>query len=454
MSYNFLINAIKNRVITELKSILAEHPHYKDLEVLNKFPYEERIQQGIIIRNVSAGRVPLSADNFQGTVISYTTYAKHNGSKSLSVEWVREDTNNLANWINREDFSSQFQNLPQENVTISLNEQFVESKTDLDPASSVNSVVVYVNNQRVMPLLVDGKNSQIILTETPPTNSIVQVSYWSRNLAAPGVYQLEITGGDPLIHKYEFKLDALLDKENTLLESAAGYETTLQTQNYPIFPGSLKVRENDNLLNENEDYVVDNETGIITFLQNPPILSGSKITASYRVRGITTGPFEIPTYNVGINTALPGIVIAFGRGVSIGDKQFVIINKKREVTALEYSGKWDMGISLEIYAKDSHMIEEISDIATTGLLFYRKEQLDAEGIALVDVSFGGESETILDEGTHDLYYTGSVDYTFLTEWILHKPLLLAVEDFKVTQSAVESPDPLVPGFSKNYERIV
>jgi hypothetical protein len=199
------------------------------------------------------------------------------------------------------------------------------------------------------------------------------------------------------------------------------------------------------------DYVVDYTTGIITFLTPP--LKNSKIEAFYRVRGVSTGPFEIPTYNHANNTALPGVVIAFGRGVAVGDKHFIVISKERETIAQEYSGKWEMGVSLEIYAKDSHKIEEISDITTSHLLFFRKEQLDEEGIYLVDVNFGGEAEEVYDEQTNDLYYTGSVEYSFMTEWILHRPLLQTIEGFLITSEIFDEDSFIIPGRNTNFERI-
>lgn len=454
MSYNYLVNATKNRIITELRDVFAKHPHYKDLEIVNKFPYEERLQEGIVVRNSSAARVPLSADNFQGTVKSYVTVAKHLHSPSLSVQWVREDRSHLAQKVIREDYSHLFSNLPQHNRTITLTNQMVRSSLDLTPTNDKRAIEIYINGQKVLPSLVDGERREIILSEPPPTNSTVEVSYWSRNLAPPGVYQLEITGGDPQTYHFEFTLDALLEKEEVVFESASGNETTAILKNKPVYKGSLKLRENGNLLNENEDYVIDYENGIVTFLQTPAVLTGSKIEAKYRVKGLSTGPFQINGPNQAVNTALPGVVIAFGKGVSIGDKHFIIVNKERDIVAQEYSGKWDMNISLEIYAKDSHKIEEVIDITTSSLLFTKKEQLDEEGVALVDVSFGGESEQLFDEATGDLYYMGSVDYQFLTEWILHKPLLKAIEGFDVEIDEV--PPQVIDEFiiiDKSFDRI-
>jgi hypothetical protein len=456
MAYNFLVHAIKNRIITELREFFSSHPHFNKLEVVNKFPYEERIQQGIIVRNTSAGRMPLSADNFQGNVFSYVTLANHDKSKSLSIDWVREDTNHLAEWITREDYSHQFNNFPQHNRTIILNNEMLNSRSDLDATQNIRSIEVFINNQKVIPKSVDGNKKQIILPYAPGTNSKVEVSYWSRNMALPGIYQIEIISGNEEIKEYDFLIDALLDREEVIFENSTGDETTYILNNHqPIFNGSLKIRENDNLLDEGKDYVIDYNSGIVTFLQSPTLLRGSKVVARYRVKGLTTGPFKIKSSYQALNTALPGVVIAFGNAVSVGDKHFIVINRTREITALEYSGKWEMTISLDIFAKDSFKIEEIIDITTSALLFYKKEQLDSEGIALVDVSFGGESEQIFDEATGDLYYNGSVDYQFLTEWILQKPLLRTLEGFNLEILSIEESENLIPVnlLDRNIERI-
>ena len=393
MSYNFLVNATKNRVITELREAFSKIHHLKDLQILNKFPYEERIQEGIIIRNSSASRMALSADNFQGTVSSYVTLARHSNNLSKSIEWVREDDSHLSEYVVREDFSGQFVVFPQKNTIIQINGSFLKGQKDLSFADSYKNVEVFVNNQKVIPSFVDGENGQIYLSKAPPAYSSVEVSYWTRNLVSSGVYQIEITGGDPNLKKFEFMVDPLLDQSDVLIEKVNGDETSVRLSRYPIYKGSLKLRENRTLLIKGTDYEVDESTGIITLMTN--LLQKSKLTAEYRIQGLSTGPYEIPGPNCANNKALPGIVLAFGRNVSVGDKHFVIVNPTRMITAQEFSGKWDMGISLEVYAKDSHKIEEIIDEATSNLLFFKKSELDSEGIALVDVSIGGEAKQFM-----------------------------------------------------------
>lgn len=462
--YNYLINATKHRVILELKDVFSRHPAYKNLEIYNRFPYTERIQEGVVVKNSSASRMPLSADNFQGSVYSLTTFAKHKDNKGLSLEWVKEDEAHLTSWVYKQNFSSQipFGYQGDKNITISLDEHMLKGGKNIEFADSIKDLEVYINNSRILPAHVDGKNKKIIIPPVLP-NSTIEVSYWIRNIAAPGVYQIEITKGDPVVHKWEFMVDSLLEKEDIFTEKADGTETSFQTTHRPIYRGSLRIRENENLMEElrednsnaeTADYVVDYDNGIITFIRSPyPILKNAEIKANYRIKGLTTGPFEVPNANFAHNSAIPGVVLAFGRGVSVGDKHYVVISNSRELRALEYSGKWETSVSLDVYAKDSVKIEEIVDLATAHLNTYRKEQLDSEGIYLVDVNFGGESEEVFDDATGDLYYMGSVEYSFLTEWIMHKPVLQTIEGYSINADVLVSAEPFIPDRNIQFERI-
>jgi len=462
--YNFLINATKNRVILELKDVLSRHPAYKDLEIFNRFPYIERVQEGIVVKNSSANRMPLSADNFQGTAYSLTTFGNHKYNKGLSLEWVKEDEAHLTGWMYRQDFSIQIPFGYQGNypLTISLDDNMLKGGKNLKYADSIRDVEVYVNNSKIIPNKVDGEKKEIIIPPVLP-NSTIEISYWVRNIAVPGVYQIEITNGDPILNKWEFMVDALLDKEDILVEKSEGTETSFQTTHRPIYKGSLKLHENEYLMEElrednsnaeTADYILDHDSGIITLIKSPyPILKNATLIANYRVTGLSTGPFTIPNSNYAHNAAIPGVILAFGRGISLGDKHYVVIHKDRLIAALEYSGKWETTISLDIYAKDSVKVEEIIDITTSYLNTYRKEELDAEGIYLVDVTFGGESEEVFDEGTGDLYYMGSVEYNFLTEWIMHKPVLQTIEGYFINAEVVVSTEPFVPDRNNQFERI-
>jgi len=97
--YYYLSRAIKRRFINELQDSFSRHPQFKKIVpwIQDRFAYEERPAWGIVVKNASASRIQYSADNYQGTVISYIQKADvmdddGNRYPGNSIEWVREDT--------------------------------------------------------------------------------------------------------------------------------------------------------------------------------------------------------------------------------------------------------------------------------------------------------------------------------------------------------------------------
>ncbi len=89
-----LTEAVKRRFILELKQFWSLDPNYKDTlvpHIQGKFSFRERPQQAIILKGVSANPQSLSADNFQGHVVSYCCLTRVTDAPGTSVEWVRED---------------------------------------------------------------------------------------------------------------------------------------------------------------------------------------------------------------------------------------------------------------------------------------------------------------------------------------------------------------------------
>ena len=90
---NNLSESIKKRFIYELRRFWQYDPNYGDIvrHIQGKYSFRERPQHGIILKNSSASPFQLSADNFQGTVVSYVYIQKVGNFPGLAVEWVRED---------------------------------------------------------------------------------------------------------------------------------------------------------------------------------------------------------------------------------------------------------------------------------------------------------------------------------------------------------------------------
>lgn len=96
MYYN-LVQALKRRLILELKDSFSSHPVYKKITpfIQNRFSFQERPQFGIVIKGSSANKVALSSDNYIGTIQSHVMLA-YVGQAVFPLEWVREDLKAVA----------------------------------------------------------------------------------------------------------------------------------------------------------------------------------------------------------------------------------------------------------------------------------------------------------------------------------------------------------------------
>ena len=92
--FYFLSEAVKRRLIQELRNFWASHPMYEDIvdNIQGKYSFRERPQYGIIVNTSGASHVQISPDNFMGHISSYCALAKVDNYPGLSLEWIREDT--------------------------------------------------------------------------------------------------------------------------------------------------------------------------------------------------------------------------------------------------------------------------------------------------------------------------------------------------------------------------
>ena len=98
--YNRLTEAIKKRIIYELRRFWSYDPVYADdlvPHIQGKYSFRERPCTAIILKGQSANHERLAADNFQGTVVSYVHLSKVGNNPGLALEWVREDGRAIQN---------------------------------------------------------------------------------------------------------------------------------------------------------------------------------------------------------------------------------------------------------------------------------------------------------------------------------------------------------------------
>lgn len=236
---------------------------------------------------------------------------------------------------------------------------------------------------------------------------------------APGVYFIDLTEDD------EFYVDSLLDVRHafvTMTDASTG-----QLAHAPL-QGSLRLFEMPSgfLLQEGEHYTLSVDgagepTGEIQLAQ--PLTGGRTLVADYRYPGPTTGPHKLVPYHAN-NTAIPGVVLAFGNRNKKGDRQAVVVQATRQPAALEYGGRWDLSFDVDVIARDVAAQEEIADSTVIYLWGVLRSRLSSEGIEMTDLSLGGESEEVHDENGDDYFYNSSFSMTLQTDWSIHVPLSL------------------------------
>lgn len=215
-----------------------------------------------------------------------------------------------------------------------------------------------------------------------------------------------------------FMVDPLLDVKDeavTMTDSTSG-----QLLNVPLLPGTLRLYQMPYgaLLYEGTNYTVT-AAGEITFVQ--PVPAGTYVSADYRYPHPSTGPHRFfPGF--ANHTAIPGVVMAFGRRASVGDKFSVIVQEYRSPSALEYGGRWEVSMDLDIWARDIDSQREIIDYTAIYLEGILRSHLSSEGIEINSVQVGGESESIYDDTADDYSYNGSISMSIDVDWSIHVPL--------------------------------
>lgn len=236
--------------------------------------------------------------------------------------------------------------------------------------------------------------------------------------ATAGVYYVEVTEHDPETGYGEIMIDPILDVRN---EEAVMVSTTEgNIANAPV-DRSLRLYEvpSNRRLEEGEDYTISGQTFTLT---QGIDLSTMKISADYKYEIPSLGPFQFREERA-INSAIPGVVLAFGRRVEIGDAFAVLVYRRREPSALVYGGRWSIPVEFEIVARDPDERDELNDMIAVYMMGIARSWLSSEGIEIESVSMGGGSEQDYDtEGGGDYWYSANVSVQLTTEWEIYSPL--------------------------------
>ena len=179
-------------------------------------------------------------------------------------------------------------------------------------------------------------------------------------------------------------------------------------------PGNIRLYEDTN-------YTADPATGLVTLIDELNDDDGEFVSADYRCPGETTGPWKV-FENRALREPIPGAVLAFGRRITKGDRLAVVVQRKRTIAALEYGGRWDLTLDVDVIARDPLSQREILDQTALYLWATARPRLSSQGIEVLAVNMGGETEEVYDENADDYFYNASFSMQLQTDWSIHVPL--------------------------------
>lgn len=372
---NWLTAASKRRVIDEIRKILYAHPKYREdsQNVLNKYSFKERPNRGVIVMNTSADHVRLSSNNYIGRLSSFCMLTPFRGSPGTTLEWVRE-------------------NFP-------VLEQYCPNRTVFPTPPGV-----YIVQVESLPDVASGTPGKFTVLPHLTVNNeeLLLISMFT------GVENCQGTG-----------------------LTSIGYEA--QLSHSPLYPGSLRLwLYGRRPLLVNVDYVVDDD-GLITFLKQLP--DDATVYADYRYVLDEHGPYDFNYESANVD-AIPGAILAFGDRAQDCDKMAVVITEDRVNVADIYGGKFEVHFDLTVFARDPEDREKMSDYVIIKFLELQNA-IGFEGLELLDISPGGESEEAYNAETDEYYYESSVSLTLRVDWAIHVPLPMQNFRIEMTSKAEE-----------------
>jgi len=227
-----------------------------------------------------------------------------------------------------------------------------------------------------------------------------------------GIYYITLTADK------EFEVEPLVEVQDETLTHVGGADYIAA---HPFLDGSIRIYQMPGAVQlvPGVNLTINPDTGGVSLAH--PLAKGQYLSVDYRYAGDTTGPWAIKE-NYANKGAIPGVVLAFGRRCEVGDCLAVVVHSRRQPTALEYGGKWEISLDFDIVARDPYAQQEISDMTVMFLWGVVRNQFSTEGIEITSISMGGESEEVYDENADDYYYNASISLSLQTDWAIHVPL--------------------------------
>ena len=432
--YQNMMFGVKRRILNEVEGAFFNHPQFSEkVTVTNKYPYNERLSYGVVLRNTSASQIRMSADNYMADIYSHVRLVKQKGYPGTSIEWVKEDEPAIT--ARQEDDFTSVVDPTQRLYTVRY--PVLSGPGNTIPADNAGMVTVFLICTIIRAEALIGRG--VLLPQCPHTGDTLKMVYFRRAIAEPGLYNVAFLSDDQFVISVRYEITG-----EVLASKTTGLETSVTLQRAPITANSERIYldylnkgfdDGTILLQRDVDYSIDPETGIVTFLK--PLAVGFILKVDYYTKlSEQSSAYSFEPYRE-IHNAIPGVIICMGRRAVLGDLQVVAVTQSREPQAKIFGGHWDMALSLGVISKDTKQMEEMTDQLVNWLWGVRKNQLEYEGITLTRVEPTGETEEAFIETTGDLYFESTVDIAVMSEWQKFVPYPYKLRLFNIALFSME-----------------
>jgi hypothetical protein len=112
----------------------------------------------------------------------------------------------------------------------------------------------------------------------------------------------------------------------------------------------------------------------------------------------------------------------------------VVVTGTRTEVAEVYGGKFEVTFSLIIFARDSTDRERMSDYVVEKVL-EKQNILGFEGLELLNISPGGESEEVYNAEIDEYYYQSEVTMSMRVDWETWIPIPMVINRIDLTSES-------------------
>jgi len=138
-----------------------------------------------------------------------------------------------------------------------------------------------------------------------------------------------------------------------------------------------------------------------------------------------------------LNPLLPGLRLAIGDNVVVGDQCAVIVSPELTETYEVFGSKENLSFTLEIKANDLQTSSDLAEMVKRELLIMRREDTEADGLTIFEVtrSFVG---TARDTSATAPTYINTVNVSASADWKVYIPLVTRLTHLEITEIGAQT----------------